>query len=97
MFRCVIKCSSSSGSHGKAREQLRLCDQSGSSGRFVLPVGAQLAVHAVVASQTVDTGFDQNQTELGVLVLTVAVQVLADSDGLLDQHVQIFRQFRSQT
>lgn len=29
-----------------------------------------------------DTGLDQNQAELGVLVLAVALEVLADSDGL---------------
>jgi hypothetical protein len=30
----------------------------------------------------VDTGLDQNEAELGVLVLAVALEVLADSDGL---------------
>lgn len=29
-----------------------------------------------------DTGLDQNQTELGVLVLAVTLKVLADGDGL---------------
>lgn len=29
-----------------------------------------------------DTGLDENQAELGVLVLAVALEVLADSDGL---------------
>jgi hypothetical protein len=32
----------------------------------------------------VDTGLDENQAELGVLVLAVALEVLADSDGLED-------------
>ena len=31
-----------------------------------------------------DPGFDEDQTELGVAVLAVALQVLADADGLLD-------------
>ena len=31
-----------------------------------------------------DTGLDENQAELGVLVLAVALEVLADSDGLED-------------
>jgi len=31
----------------------------------------------------VDSGLDENKTELGVLVLAVALQVLADSDGLV--------------
>lgn len=29
-----------------------------------------------------DTGLDENEAELGVLVLAVALEVLADSDGL---------------
>jgi hypothetical protein len=37
----------------------------------------------------VDSGFDQNQTELGVLILAVAIQMLTDLDSLLDKHVQI--------
>ena len=31
-----------------------------------------------------DTGLDENQAELGVLVLAVALEVLADSNGLAD-------------
>ena len=34
-----------------------------------------------------DTGLDENETELGVLVLAVALKMLADLDGLLDEHV----------
>lgn len=30
-----------------------------------------------------DTGLDENEAELGVLVLLVAVEVLADGDGLV--------------
>lgn len=37
-----------------------------------------------------DTRFDQNQSEFGVFVLSVALQMLADGDSLLDQIVQIF-------
>ena len=36
-----------------------------------------------------DTGLDENQTELAVLVLAVTLEVLADGDGLLDEVVQI--------
>ena len=36
-----------------------------------------------------DTGLDENETELGVLVLAVALKMLADLDGLLDEHVKI--------
>jgi len=38
----------------------------------------------------VDTRLDENQSELGVLVLSISLKMLADSDGLLDQHVQVF-------
>ena len=31
-----------------------------------------------------DSGFDENETELGVAVLAAALQVLADAHGLLD-------------
>jgi hypothetical protein len=30
----------------------------------------------------VNSGFNENQSELGVLVLAVSLEVLADSDGL---------------
>lgn len=36
-----------------------------------------------------DSGLDQNQSELGVLVLSVLLQVLSDVDSLLDQEVEI--------
>lgn len=44
-----------------------------------------------------DAGLNQNQAVFGVLVLAVALQVLAHSDGLLDQVVKILRDFRSKT
>ena len=43
-----------------------------------------------------DAGLNQNESELGVLVLFVALQVLSDRDGLLDQHVQIFGKGRGE-
>jgi len=42
-----------------------------------------------------DSRLDENETELGVLVLAVALKVLSDGDRLLDQHVEILRNFRS--
>jgi hypothetical protein len=43
----------------------------------------------------VDAGFDENEAEFGVLVFAVALEVLADSDGLeielrLDQFSELF-------
>lgn len=62
--------------------RLRLSDKGGGGGALVAPGGGQDTDGLVVAGQTVDTGLDQNQAELGVLVLAVALEVLADSDGL---------------
>ena len=39
----------------------------------------------VVAGKTVDTRFNKNQAEFGVLVLAVRLKVLADSDRLFDE------------
>lgn len=44
-----------------------------------------------------DSRFDQNQSELSVLVLSVSFQVLSDRDSLLNQEVQVFWDFWSQT
>ena len=51
----------------------------------------------VITRKTVDTGFNKNQTILGILVLAVTFKMLTDGDGLLDQVIQIFRDFRSET
>lgn len=66
---------------------LRLCDQGGGGGALVAPGGGQDTDGLVVAGQTVDAGLDQNEAELGVLVLAVALEVLADSDGLVTMYV----------
>ena len=39
-----------------------------------------------------NSGLDQNETELGILVLPVPLQVLADGDGLLDEEVDVLGQ-----
>ena len=75
----------------------RLVNQSVSSSGFVLPVWWQDSDGSVVSSQSVDSRFDQNQSELSVLVLSVSFQVLSDRDSLLNQVVQVFWDFWSQT
>jgi len=45
----------------------------------------------------VDTGLDENEAELGVLVLAVAFKMLAHRDGLFDELVKVFWNFRSKT
>lgn len=44
-----------------------------------------------------DTRLSKNQAEFGVLVLVVALQMLTDGDGLLDQEVQILRKIGGET
>jgi len=66
-----------------------LCDEGGGGGALVSPGGREDTDGLVVARETVDTGLDENQAELGVLVLAVALEVLSDGDSLLDQHVEV--------
>jgi hypothetical protein len=66
---------------------MRLCDKGGGSGALVAPGGGQDTDGLVVTGQTVDAGLDQNEAELGVLVLAVTLKVLADSDGLDDSRL----------
>lgn len=75
----------------------RLVNQSRSGGRLELPVGGQDTDGSVVSSQSVDSRLDQNKSELGVLVLSVSLQVLSDGDSLLDQAVQVLGELRGQT
>jgi hypothetical protein len=44
----------------------------------------------------VDTGLDENETELAILVLAVALKVLADGDSLLDEEVKVLRDLRGE-
>ena len=71
----------------------RLRHEGRSSGGFVLPVGLELALLAVVASKAVNSRFDKNEAELGVLVLAVALKVLAHGYGLLDEEVKVLGKF----
>lgn len=62
----------------------RLSDDGAGSSGLVLPGGGQDTDGLVVAGKTVDSGLDENEAELGVLVLAVALKVLADSNSLLE-------------
>lgn len=61
----------------------RLSNDGAGSGGLVLPGGREDTDGLVVTGKTVDTRLDQNETELGVLVLAVTLKVLSDSDSLL--------------
>ena len=60
----------------------RLCDEGAGSGALVSPGWWQSTDGLVVAGKTVDAGLDQDEAELAVLVLSVALEMLADRDGL---------------
>lgn len=62
----------------------------GSSGsRLVLPGWWKLTLSLVVSSQTVDTGLDENESVLAIDVLAGSLKMLADSNSLLDEMVEI--------
>lgn len=65
------------------RGDASLSNKSAGGGALVTPGGGQDTDGLVVAGETVDTGLDENETELGVLVLAVTLEVLADGDGLV--------------
>lgn len=60
----------------------RLCDHGAGGGALVFPVGLENTDGLVVSAETVDSGFDQNEAELGVLVFAVSLEMLADGDSL---------------
>lgn len=69
--------------HYHFRQDIGALRDNGAGGSgLVLPGGREDTDGLVVAGQTVDTGLDENETELGVLVLAVALEVLADGDSL---------------
>jgi len=75
----------------------RLGDHGTGGSGFVSPVSGKLSGGSVVSCQSVDSGFDQNQTELRVLVLSVSFQMLSDLNSLLDKHVKILWDFRGKS
>ena len=75
----------------------RLSDEGGGSRRVVLERRGDLLLGLVVAGETVNAGFDENEAELGVLVLAVGLEMLADGDSLFDEVPEILRNLRSET
>lgn len=60
-----------------------LCDKGAGGRALVSPGGREDTDGLVVTGETVDTGLDENKAELAVLVLSVALEVLPDGDGLV--------------
>jgi hypothetical protein len=70
-------------------KERRLGDEGRGSGGLVLEGSGDLLLLDVVAGEAVDTRLNKNHAELGVTVTTVALEVLADRDGLLDEVVEV--------
>jgi hypothetical protein len=65
-----------------ANSKVRLSDDGAGSRGLVAPGRGEGTDGLVVASKAVNTGLDQNEAELAVLVLAVTLEVLADGDSL---------------
>ena len=64
----------------------------------VVPPGGREGLGvAVVAGESVDTGLDHDESELGVPVLSELLQVLSDLEGLLNQVVEVFGDLGGET
>merc|ERR1719476_259366 len=74
----------------------RLGNQRRGSGTAVLEASLHGLHTPVVTGQPVNPGFDEDEPELGVLILTVLLQMFPDADRLLDQAAQVFREGRGQ-
>ena len=79
------------------RERQRLGDQGRGGGGLVLEGGGDDLSGLVVSGESVDSRLDENESELGVLVLSELVQVGSDGNGLLDQAVKVLGQLRGHT
>merc|ERR1719244_1243159 len=71
--------------------------QGAGSGALVLPCGGQDTLGLVVPGQTMDSAFNQNKTELSILVLPVSLKMFPDRDSLLDEVVAVLGEFGSHT
>lgn len=102
--RNTSQCAASRATQRRSRSTMPKCyhvvtpggssHQRGRGAGLVLPGGRQLLGALVVACQAVDAALDQDQPELAVLVLAVALKVLAHAHRLLDQVVQVLGDLR---
>ena len=73
------------------RSQHHSSNESRRGGSVILERGRDLLLGFVVPSKTVDPGFDEDKTELGVLVFPVDFEVLADGNRLFDEVPKVLR------
>ena len=55
----------------------------------ISPGGAEGLDVTVVTGESVDSALNANESELGISVLTVLLQMLSDVDGLSDEVVEV--------
>ena len=72
-------------------------DKRRGGGGIVFECWWDLLLCLVVTGKAMDTGLDQDQTELGVLVFPVDLEVLANSNSLLHEVPKVFRNGRSES
>jgi len=56
-----------------------------------------LAGLSEISAESVDSGFDENESVLSIGILSVLFKMLSDGDSLLDEVVKIFGDLRSTT
>jgi len=83
--------------HPSSNTHLHLRENGRCIGSLVLPGRGKLLLSLVIPGKTVDTGLDQNKAELGVFVLSIGLEMLANSDCLLDQEPKVLGDRRSET
>jgi hypothetical protein len=86
-----MACVTPTSQHTDTTRQPSSSNEGGCGRRVILEARRDLLLRLVVASEAVDTGLDENEAELRVLVLAVDLKVLADGDGLLDEVPEVLR------
>ena len=81
----------------KSVETLRCSDEGVCLLGVVSPGWGKRLNVAVVAGESVNTGLNENQSELGIFVLSELFQMLSDGDGLFNQMVEILWDLGSET
>jgi len=69
--------------------QQRLSNESRGGAGLILPGWGQDALGLVIPGETMDPGFDENEPELGILVLPAPLKMLPDGHSLLDEEVHV--------